>query len=65
MIAWIDATRPRAARLLACALIVLVSIVTSGCDEGGIGIGVPASGARWGSGAAGPDVFVAGGPVYR
>jgi hypothetical protein len=52
-------------RALACALIVMAAALVSGCDEGGIGMGVPSSGARWGSGAGGPDVFVAGGPVYR
>jgi hypothetical protein len=55
----------RTARTLAYALIVLFSMVIAGCDEGGIGIGLPASGARWGSGAGGPDVLVGGGPVYR
>ena len=40
-------------------------MLTSGCNSGGIGMGVPTSGDRWGSGAGCPDVFVAGGPVYR
>ena len=53
------------ARLFACALLALAAIVTLGCEEGGIGMGVPTSGARWGGGASGPDVFVGGGPVYR
>jgi hypothetical protein len=52
-------------RAAACVFVVMVAMLTSGCDQGGIGMGVPTSGARWGSGAAGPDVFVAGGPVYR
>ena len=52
-------------RLLAGALIVMAMLVASGCYEAGIGMGVPTSGARWGSGAAGPDVLVGGGPVYR
>ena len=52
-------------RLLACALIALAALTTAGCDEGGIGMGVPSSGARWGGGASGPGVLVAGGPVYR
>ena len=52
-------------RRLGYALIVLFSMVIAGCDEGGIGIGVPASGARWGSGTSGPDVLVGGGPVFR
>ena len=53
------------ARLVACLLIATAALLTVACDEGGIGMGVPNSGARWGGGAAGPDVFVAGGPVYR
>ena len=52
-------------RAAACVFVVMVAMLTSGCDQGGIGMGVPTSGARWGSGAAGPDVFVAGGPVFR
>jgi hypothetical protein len=52
-------------RLLACALVALAALASLGCQEGGIGMGVPTSGARWGSGASGPDVFVGGGPVYR
>jgi predicted small secreted protein len=53
-------------RLLACAFIALTAIVTSGCTEvGGVGMGVPVGGTRWGSGAAGPGVIVGGGPVYR
>ncbi len=51
-------------RAVAAALIVAASLLTAACAQGGIGMGVPTSGARWGSGAAGPDVFVAGGPVY-
>ena len=54
-----------AGRVCAYILIVVASIMTAACDSGGIGMGVPNSGARWGSGAGGPDVFVAGGPVYR
>ena len=46
-------------------LLALFAIGLSGCDSGGIGIGLPASGARWGSGGSGPDVLVGGGPVYR
>jgi hypothetical protein len=55
----------RTARFVACALVALTAVAASGCDEGGIGIGLPASGARWGGGAGGPDVLVGGGPVYR
>ena len=55
----------RLSRTMACVFIALGAMATAGCDSGGIGMGVPTSGARWGSGASGPDVFVAGGPVYR
>ena len=54
-----------ATRLFASVLLVLAALAAAACNEGGIGMGVPSSGARWGGGAAGPDVFVAGGPVYR
>jgi hypothetical protein len=50
---------------LGCALIVIASLLTTACEEGGIGMGVPTSGARWGGGGSGPNVLVAGGPVYR
>jgi hypothetical protein len=54
------------ARLLACALVVFAAVTTSGCTEGGgIGMGVPSSGARWGGGTTNPGVIVGGGPVYR
>jgi predicted enzyme related to lactoylglutathione lyase len=43
--------------------IAVAALSVAGCDEGGIGIGVPSSGARWSG--PGPDVLVAGGPVYR
>lgn len=52
-------------RVLACVLIAVAAMAMSACTEGGIGMGVPSGGARWGSGTAGPDVLVAGGPVYR
>jgi hypothetical protein len=55
----------RTRRAIAYVLIVLAAITTAACDSGGIGMGVPSSGARWGSGSGGPDVFVGGGPVYR
>jgi hypothetical protein len=55
----------RVKRLLACAVLAFAALGPSGCDSQGIGIGVPASGARWGAGGTGPDVLVAGGPVYR
>jgi hypothetical protein len=47
------------------ALLALVSLAGIGClDEGGIGMGVPNSGARWSGPGNGPDVLVGGGPVY-
>ena len=55
----------RTVRIMACALVALTAVAASGCVEGGIGMGVPSSGARWSGGSAGPDVFVGGGPVYR
>jgi hypothetical protein len=54
----------RSGRILAVALVILAAVITSACEEGGIGMGVPASGARWGGGNTGPGVFVAGGPSY-
>jgi hypothetical protein len=54
-------------RVLTCALLAAAAMLTAGCTSSGIGMGVPTSGsgARWGSGTSGPDVFVGGGPVYR
>jgi hypothetical protein len=53
-------------RLLACALIALTAIFAAGCTEGGgVGMGVPVGGSRWGGGSSGPGVIVGGGPVYR
>jgi hypothetical protein len=55
----------RARRLWFGALLALVALTALGCDEGGIGMGVPTStGARWGTGGSGPGVIVGGGPVY-
>jgi len=54
----------RHARMAALALLALMATFLAACDSGGIGVGLPASGARWGSGGSGPDVFVGGGPVY-
>jgi hypothetical protein len=52
--------------VLAAALIAVTAALTCGCTEGGgIGMGVPSSGARWGGGTSGPGVIVGGGPVYR
>jgi hypothetical protein len=50
-------------RAIACVIVALAALITAGCNEGGIGMGVPSSGARWGGGG-GPDVLVKGGPVY-
>jgi hypothetical protein len=50
----------RAARTLSWIVIALTVVTAWGCDEGGIGMGVPASGARWSG--PGPDVLVGGGP---
>ena len=54
----------RHARMAALTLLALVAAFLIACDSGGIGVGLPASGARWGSGGGGPDVFVGGGPSY-
>jgi hypothetical protein len=40
-------------------LLALAAMAPSGCD-GGIGMSVPSSGARWSG--PGPDVLVVGGP---
>jgi hypothetical protein len=45
------------------AILVLAALGTAGCVEDGVGMGVPSSGAR--ISGPGPDVLVAGGPVYR
>jgi len=54
----------RNTRFAAWALLVLMAAIAAACDSGGIGVGLPAGGARWGSGGGGPDVLVGGGPVY-
>jgi hypothetical protein len=54
----------RNTRWAAWALVVLMGAIVAACDSGGIGVGLPAGGARWGSGGGGPDVLVGGGPVY-
>lgn len=51
-------------RLAVFTVLALIVALGAACESGGIGVGLPASGARWGSGGGGPDVFVAGGPVY-
>ena len=40
----------RNARLAAVVLLAVLTVVMAACDSGGIGVGLPASGARWGSG---------------
>jgi len=54
----------RNTRWAAWALLVVMAVILAACDSGGIGVGLPAGGARWGSGGGGPDVLVGGGPVY-
>jgi hypothetical protein len=54
----------RNARVAAYVLAVLIATFAAACESGGIGVGLPAGGARWGSGGGGPDVLVGGGPVY-
>ena len=55
----------RNARRFVRVLLVLVIALMAGCESGGIGVGVNGgSGARWGAGGPGPDVFVGGGPAY-
>jgi hypothetical protein len=52
-------------RLLASAVILIMTCAMYGCDStGGIGVGAPLGGARWGGGGSNPGVIV-GGPVYR
>ena len=51
------------ARGVMAAIVAVLALVSAGCVEGGIGMGVPAGGARLSG--PGPDVLVAGGPVYR
>jgi hypothetical protein len=46
--------------------ILIVACSAYGCDGGGgIGVGAPLGGARWGGGGSNPGVIVGGGPVYR
>lgn len=54
----------RNARMATYLLLALLAGFAAACESGGIGVGIPASGARWGSGGGGPDVLVGGGPVY-
>jgi hypothetical protein len=51
-------------RLWACAMVAVAALAAAGCDEGGIGMGVPSSTVRWSG--PGPDhIVMGGGPVYR
>ena len=52
-------------RCLLSVLVVTAALASSACVEDGIGMGVPTTGARWGGGATGPDVLVAGSPAIR
>ena len=54
----------RAKHVMMTAVIVLAALASAGCLDQGIGMGVPNSGARWNGPGNGPDVLVAGGPVY-
>ncbi len=54
----------RHARMAALVLLAVITVFLAACESGGIGVGLPASGARWGSGGGGPDVFVGGGPSF-
>ena len=54
----------RKLRLGVFGLLAVVAVLAAACESGGIGVGLPASGARWSSGGGGPDVFVGGGPTY-
>ena len=56
----------RSRHVMMAAVIALAALVSAAClDEGGIGMGVPNSGARWSGPGNGPDVLVGGGPVYQ
>lgn len=55
----------RNVRLLVLAAVASIALLTLACESGGIGVGLPASGARWGGGASGPGVLVGGGPAYQ
>lgn len=57
----------RTTRRLALVLVAVVAILAQACDgSSGIGMAIPAGGARWGGGGTtGPGVMVGGGPVYR
>jgi hypothetical protein len=54
----------RMMRVLLLTGIVAIALLMLACESGGIGVGLPASGARWGGGASGPGVLVGGGPAY-
>jgi hypothetical protein len=52
--------------LLVAIVILIMTGSMYGCDgAGGIGVGAPIGGARWGGGSSNPGVIVMGGPVYR
>jgi hypothetical protein len=59
-------TRPL--RLVVGVVILVMTCAMYGCNgAGGIGVGAPIGGARWGGGgsSSSPGVIVMGGPVYR
>ena len=56
----------RVKHVMAAAIIAFATLASAAClDEGGVGMGVPSSGARWSGPGSGPDVLVVGGgPSY-
>ena len=53
-------------RVLVGIIILITTCSMYGCSEtGGIGVGVPMGGAKWGGGGSNPGVIMMGGPVYR
>lgn len=59
-------SRPLRFRVLAGVVILITTCSMYGCDgAGGIGVGAPIGGAKWGGGSSNPGVMLMGGPVYR
>lgn len=54
----------RVSQLVLWLVVLAAALAAAGCTEGGIGMGVPATGARWGTGGGGPDILVGGGPAF-
>jgi hypothetical protein len=56
----------RSFRFAAAVVILVTTASMYGCEgSGGIGVGAPIGGQRWGGGSSNPGVIVMGGPVYR